>query len=135
MTVQFTRNKTRAAETDGAALSLPSLPKHVAIVSFEGPDRYASIGGLGTRVSALARALGRAGHEVELFFIGDPAMRPVEKWEKGVTLRRWCGWLSAQYPRNAYDGEAAKIADCEASLPTYLAEQLVVPAAARGERV
>jgi glycosyltransferase involved in cell wall biosynthesis len=117
------------------AARLPRLPKHVAIVSFEGPDRYASIGGLGTRVSALARALGQAGRSVELFFVGDPAMRPVEAWAPGVTLRRWCGWISANYPRNAYDGETEKIADCETSLPKYLTDFVVAPAAAAGERV
>ncbi len=114
---------------------LPTLPHHVAILSFEGPDRYASIGGLASRVSALARALGKAGHEVELFFVGDPAMRPTESWAPGVTLRRWCGWISAQHPRNAYDGEAEKIADCETSLPAYVADHVVAPAAAKGERV
>jgi len=107
----------------------------VAILSFEGPDRYASIGGLGTRVSALARALGKSGHAVELFFVGDPAMRPIEAWAPGVTLRRWCGWISAQHPRNAYDGESEKIADCETSLPEYLVNSVVAPAAAAGQRV
>jgi glycosyltransferase involved in cell wall biosynthesis len=114
---------------------LPQLPHYVAILSFEGPDRYASIGGLGTRVTALARALGKAGHAVDLFFVGDPAMRPVEAWAPGVTLRRWCGWISAQHPRNAYDGEAEKINDCETSLPAFLVDSVVAPAAAAGERV
>ena len=127
---------TRQVETPAAAAPrLPQLPQHVAIVAFEGPDRYASIGGLATRVSALARALGRAGRSVELFFVGDPALRPVEAWAPGVTLRRWCGWISAQHPRNAYDGEAEKIADCENSLPNYLTDFVVAPAAANGERV
>ena len=118
-----------------SAARLPRLPNHVAIVSFEGPDRYASVGGLGTRVSALARALGQAGRSVELFFVGDPALRPIEPWTPGVTLRRWCGWISANHPRNAYDGEPEKIADCEMSLPKYLADSVVAPAAAAGERV
>ncbi len=123
-------------ETGAAAVhDLPQLPQRVAILSFEGPDRYASIGGLGTRVSALARALGRAGHDVELFFVGDPAMKPVEAWAPQVTLRRWCGWISAQHPRNAYDGEAEKINDLETSLPAFLVDSVVAPAAANGERV
>jgi glycosyltransferase involved in cell wall biosynthesis len=112
-----------------------ALPQHVAILSFEGPDRYASIGGLGTRVSALARALGDAGHDVQLFFIGDPAMKPVEAWTEGVTLRRWCGWISAHHPRNCYDGELEKVADLEHSLPHFIVEHVVAPAAAKGERV
>jgi glycosyltransferase involved in cell wall biosynthesis len=112
-----------------------TLPQHIAILSFEGPDRYASIGGLGTRVSALAKALGDAGHDVQLFFIGDPALKPVEVWSEGVTLRRWAGWISAHHPRNAYDGEYEKITDLNASLPHHVVEHIVAPAAARGERV
>lgn len=135
MTVPTIREPQTVPTVISATRGLPHLPRHVVILSFEGPDRYASIGGLGTRVSALARALGLAGHDVELFFIGDPAMRPVEVWSPGVTLRRWCGWISAQHPRSAYDGEAEKIADCEGSLPAHIADEIVAPAAARGERV
>jgi glycosyltransferase involved in cell wall biosynthesis len=114
---------------------MDTLPQHVAILSFEGPDRYASIGGLGTRVSALARALGDAGHDVQLFFVGDPAMKPVETWAEGVTLRRWCGWISGHHPRNCYDGEFEKITDLESSLPEFLVDHVVAPAAAKGEHV
>ncbi len=109
------------------------IPKHVAILSFEGPDRYASIGGLGTRVTQLARALGAAGHEVDLVFVGDPHAKPVEPSEPGVTLRRWSQWVSKQHPRNAYDGEAAKVRDWETSLPRWIVEEMVAPAHARGE--
>ena len=51
------------------------IPRHVVILSFEGPDRYASIGGLATRFTQLARALGAAGHEVQLSFVGNPHVR------------------------------------------------------------
>ncbi|GAC1542424.1 MAG: hypothetical protein NVS2B17_20970 [Candidatus Velthaea sp.] len=111
------------------------LPRNIAILSFEGPDRYASIGGLGTRVTALAKALGEAGHNIQLFFIGDPAKPAVETYAPNVTLRRWCGWISAHYPKNAYEGEADKVADLNYSLPHFLVEHVVAPAAARGERV
>jgi glycosyltransferase involved in cell wall biosynthesis len=111
------------------------IPKHVAILSFEGPDRYASIGGLGTRVTQLARALGAAGHEVQLFFVGDPHAAPVEQTDPGVTLRRWSQWISNQHPRNAYDGEPGKVHDWEVSLPPWIVDELVVPAQAQGERV
>jgi len=111
------------------------IPHRVAIVSFEGPDRYASIGGLATRVTQLARALGAAGHDTQLFFIGDPNAEAVEAGDPGVTLRRWSQWLSRAHPRNAYDGEAAKVHDWETSLPRWIVDELVLPAHASGERV
>ncbi|MBV8749661.1 MAG: glycosyltransferase family 4 protein [Candidatus Eremiobacteraeota bacterium] len=111
------------------------IPRQVAILSFEGPDRYASIGGLGTRVTQLARALGAAGHDVQLLFVGDPHAKPIEESDPGVTLRRWSQWISAQYPRNAYDGEAGKVHDWEVSLPPWIIDELLAPAQARGERV
>ena len=87
-----------------------ALPDHVVILAFEGPDRYASIGGLGTRVSQLARALGAAGSRVDLIFVGDPAKAAVEEYAPNVTLRRWSQWISAHHPRNCYDGEEVKVA-------------------------
>jgi glycosyltransferase involved in cell wall biosynthesis len=110
------------------------LPSRVAILSFEGPDRYASIGGLGTRVSQLAAALGATGSIVDLIFCGDPASAPVEPYGKNVTLRRWSQWISAHHPRNAYDGEDQKIVDWEASLPAFVVDQIVTPTAAHDER-
>ncbi|MBV8369917.1 MAG: glycosyltransferase family 4 protein [Candidatus Eremiobacteraeota bacterium] len=111
------------------------IPRQVAILSFEGPDRYASIGGLATRVTQLARALGAAGHDVQLFFAGDPHAPAVEPSDPGVTLRRWSQWISAQHPRNAYDGEPGKVHDWETSLPPWIVDEMVAPAQARGERV
>jgi glycosyltransferase involved in cell wall biosynthesis len=112
-----------------------ALPARTVILSFEGPDRYASIGGLGTRVTHLARALGAAGSVTDLIFVGDPASPPVEDFGPNVTLRRWSQWLSAHYPRSAYDGEDAKIRDWEASLPQFIVDEVLAPAAAAGERV
>ena len=111
------------------------IPRNVAILSFEGPDRYALIGGLGTRVTQLARALGAAGHDVQLFFVGDPNAEPVEATDPGVTLRRWSQHISRTHARNAYDGEPAKVHDWETSLPGWIVDELVTPARERGERV
>ena len=111
-----------------------SLPHHVVILSFEGPDRYASIGGLGTRVSQLARALGAAGSRVDLIFAGDPAMRPVEEFAPNVTLRRWSQWISAHHPRNAYDGQDHKVRDWEGSVPGFVIDEILEPNAAAGDR-
>jgi glycosyltransferase involved in cell wall biosynthesis len=111
-----------------------AMPSHVVLLSFEGPDRYASIGGLGTRVSQLARALGEAGSLVDLFFVGDPAMKPVEDFAPNVVLRRWSQWISAYHPRNVYDGEELKVNDWLASVPSYVVDEIIAPAAAEGQR-
>lgn len=110
------------------------LPERAALLSFEGPDRYASIGGLATRVSQLARALGAAGTATDLYFVGDPAARAVEEIAPSVTLRRWSQWLSAHHPRNCYDGEESKRADWENSVPQHVVDNLIVPAAQAGQR-
>ena len=106
-----------------------------ALLSFEGPDRYASVGGLGTRETSFARALGEAGVDTSLLFVGDPALAPVEIFAPGVTLRRWCQWISTYHPRNVYDGEIQKVNDYSISVPPFLASEIVAPAVARGERV
>jgi glycosyltransferase involved in cell wall biosynthesis len=111
------------------------IPHHVALLSFEGPDRYASIGGLATRVTQFARALGAAGHDVQFFFVGDPHAPAIEPGDPGVTLRRWSQWVSSFHPRNVYDGETAKVHDWETSLPAWIVDEVIVPAHAAGERV
>jgi glycosyltransferase involved in cell wall biosynthesis len=108
--------------------------KYAALLSFEGPDRYSSIGGLGTRASALATALGAAGVQTQLFFVGDPSLPATQTWTPGVTLRRWCQWISAHHPRNAYDGEESKVEDFCHSVPRAVAE-IVAAAHREGERV
>ncbi|MEO6991186.1 MAG: glycosyltransferase family 4 protein [Candidatus Baltobacteraceae bacterium] len=107
----------------------------VAILSFEGPDRYSLVGGLGTRVTELAGALAEAGHSTDLFFVGDPTLSSLEERGPNLRYRRWCQWISAHHPANVYDGEAGKVNDLTASLPPFLLATLVAPAAQRGERV
>src|SRR5271165_7013030 len=109
--------------------------KHAVLLSFEGPDRYSSIGGLGTRESAFARALGDAELETQLFFVGDPQLPSRETYAPGVTLRRWCQWISAYHPRNVYDGEEGKVEDFTFSVPPVVMDEIVAPAMAAGERV
>ena len=105
------------------------------LLSFEGPDRYASVGGLGTRETAFARALGEADVETTLIFVGDPGFEAVEAFAPNVTLRRWCQWISALHPRNVYDGEDGKVGDYTRSAPEFVVDEIVVPAAQRGETV
>ena len=128
---------TQAATVGGgpkAEFPLTEIPHRVVLLSFEGPDRYASIGGLGTRVSQLAQALGAIGCVVDVIFVGDPAAAPVEPYGKNVTLRRWSQWISTHHPRNAYDGEDQKVLDWESSLPPFVVDSIVTPTAAAGER-
>jgi glycosyltransferase involved in cell wall biosynthesis len=109
--------------------------KIAALLSFEGPDRYSSVGGLGTRETSFARALGEADVETTLIFVGDPALPPVEAFAPGVTLRRWCQWISALHPRDVYDGEDGKVRDYTLSVPPFVVSEIVEPAVAAGERV
>jgi len=111
------------------------MPLSVAILSFEGPDRYALIGGLGTRVTELAFAFGEAGYETELYFLGDPDLPSVEEAAPHVRYRRWAQWISQHHRANVYDGEAQKLRDVAESLPRFLTDEIVRAAAARGDRV
>jgi glycosyltransferase involved in cell wall biosynthesis len=113
-----------------------ALPARAVLLSFEGPDRYASIGGLATRVTQLARALGATGTKTDLIFVGDPASMPVQDdWAPNVTLRRWSQWISAFHPRSCYDGEDDKVRDWDASVPQFVVDQVLAPAAALDQRV
>ncbi len=106
-----------------------------ALLSFEGPDRYASVGGLGTRETSFARALGDNEVDTTLIFVGDPTLPAVEDYAPGVRLRRWCQWISAFHPRDVYDGEANKVRDYSASVPAFVVDDIVVPAIGAGTRV
>jgi glycosyltransferase involved in cell wall biosynthesis len=105
------------------------------LLSFEGPDRYSSIGGLGTRETSFARALGEAEIETHLYFIGDPNLASVEEFAPSVTLHRWAQWVSAYHPRNVYDGEEEKVNEFTNSIPGAIVRDIVHPAVTRGERV
>jgi glycosyltransferase involved in cell wall biosynthesis len=101
------------------------------VISFEGPDRWSQAGGLGVRVTGLADSLAILGHEVHVFFIGDPE-RPGEEQYNGVQLHRWSQWLSRHYHAGVYDGEEDKRVDLTRSLPSYLTERVLLPAIRAG---
>lgn len=106
------------------------------LISFEGPDRYAQIGGLATRVSGLAEALASAGHETHLVFVGDPSAPGEERRVDGnLIIHRWCQWISRDFPRGVYDGEDPKRADLTASAPPYIVEHIARPAIKAGKRL
>jgi glycosyltransferase involved in cell wall biosynthesis len=103
------------------------------LLSFEGPDPYSLVGGLGTRVLGLSQALAALGHDVHHWFVGAPGLPGCEERRVppigGATdrqpggvihLHRWCQWLSAGCPRGVYEGEHAKRDDYARSLPPHL---------------
>lgn len=112
-------------------------PREVfVLVSFEGPDRYAQVGGLATRVSGLAEALAGAGHETHLVFVGDPSEPGEERRFGGkLIIHRWCQWLSRSFPHGVYDGEETKRADLTQSAPPYIVEHIGRPAITAGKRL
>lgn len=103
------------------------------ILSFEGPDKYAQAGGIGSRISGLADALAYAGFNTHLWFVGDP-LRPGHETRGNLHLHRWCQWLSAHHPHGVYDGEKSKAHDYATSLPPYLMREVLLPHLRQGER-
>jgi glycosyltransferase involved in cell wall biosynthesis len=109
------------------------IPIRFVLISFEGPDRYATAGGLGVRVAELARALAAAGHPTHVIFVGDPWARAVESPAPRLTLHRWGQWISKYYPGGVYHGESAKLYDFNDSLPPFVVDRLVGPSIEAGE--
>jgi glycosyltransferase involved in cell wall biosynthesis len=103
------------------------------LLSFEGPDDYARAGGIATRVTGLAQALGEAGYDTHLWFIGDPHL-PGHGQHDHLHLHRWCQWISRYHPGGVYDGEEGKRLDFAASLPTFLFQDVLAPALREGQR-
>jgi glycosyltransferase involved in cell wall biosynthesis len=103
------------------------------VLSFEGPDLYSMVGGLGVRVTEMTRVLAEMGFVTRLFFVGDPAAESVETHCDGrLHLHRWSRWVAKQYGKNVYEGEQAKVEDYQNSLPRFLLEKVISPNAARG---
>ena len=107
----------------------------VVLVSFEGPDRYSFVGGLATRMTDLAEALIARGHRVRHLFVGDPSLAASEERSDGaLRLERWGQWISRHHPKDVYDGEDGKWRDFSRTVPPHLLEDVIVPAARRGQR-
>lgn len=102
----------------------------VVMVSFEGPDQYSQAGGLGVRARELCRALAAKHFDTTLVFVGDPD-RPEVEMDAGVRLVRWCQALSSRHRTGVYDGEYAKVAELNRTLPDFLIENVVRPAVAK----
>lgn len=107
----------------------------VQLVAFEGPDRYAFVGGLATRTNDLAEALVDRGYTVRHLFVGDPRLPHREPRYGGkLFLERWGQWISAYHPKDVYDGEIGKWKDFSRTVPLHLVEDVILPAAERGQR-
>ncbi|HEY4132162.1 MAG TPA: glycosyltransferase family 4 protein, partial [Gemmatimonadaceae bacterium] len=104
------------------------------IVSFEGTDRYSQAGGLGVRVSGLARTLAALDYETHLFFVGDPTLPGEERASSNrLVLHRWAQWISANCPGGVYEAEEEKVSDFTRSIPEYLIDRVIRPALADGK--
>ncbi len=107
----------------------------VVVLSFEGPDAYSFVGGLGVRVAELTQALSEAGLDTHLVFVGSPDAPAVERVGPRLELRRWGQWISAHHRDGVYDGEPGKVLDYARSVPPFLVEDVIEPASRRGEHV
>jgi glycosyltransferase involved in cell wall biosynthesis len=103
------------------------------LLSFEGPDPYSRAGGLATRIAGLAETLVLKGYETHLWYVGDPFDAGHEERD-GLKLHRWCQWVSRYHPGGVYDGEEGKRIEYAHSLPPFLVESSIHPAADRNER-
>jgi glycosyltransferase involved in cell wall biosynthesis len=100
------------------------------LISFEGEDRYSKAGGLGVRVAELAESLAETGYETHVIFVGDPNLPGEELLHGGrLKLHRWCQWISKYFPEGVYQGENEKLYDFNESVPPYVLERIVRPAA------
>lgn len=109
------------------------IPMQSHILSFEGPDRYSRAGGLATRVDGLSQALADLGHQVHLWFVGDPEA-PYEERRGRLHLHRWCQGISRRRAGGVYDGEDQKEADYASALPGRLFDRVLRPHLERGGR-
>jgi glycosyltransferase involved in cell wall biosynthesis len=96
------------------------------VLSFEGPDLYARVGGLATRVEGLVAALVSLGFETHLWFVGDPE-RPGHERSGLLHLHRWAQWVSRHHPGGVYDGEDGKQSEYARTLPPFLFEEALRP--------
>ncbi len=104
------------------------------ILCFEGPDGYAMAGGLGVRIVNLATTLAGMGFITHQFFVGDPKLPGVERFAgANLLLHRWCQWISEYYPAGVYEGENEKFSDFNDSIPGFVTDNIIVPAAAEGK--
>ena len=106
------------------------------LLSFEGPDLYSLAGGLGVRVSELARTLATLGYETHLFFVGDPS-KPDRERDATLPLTLWrvAQEVSRRFPTGVYAGEHQKHAVYTSVTPYLVIERVVEAAVAQHKHV
>jgi len=107
---------------------------HAAVLSFEGPDPYSAVGGLATRVTDMVGALGDVGVKSTLMFVGDPEKPHAEQAFANVEYRRCAQSVSARLQSDLYTDEEEKITALIESVPRFITDEIVAPAAAQGKR-
>jgi glycosyltransferase involved in cell wall biosynthesis len=103
------------------------------VLSFEGVDSYARVGGLATRVEGLTDTLASLGFETHLWFVGDPDL-PGHERRGDLHLHRWVQWISRYHPGGVYDGEMGKRDEFTRSLPPFLVNEVLSPHLRLGDR-
>ena len=103
------------------------------LLCWEGPDPYARVGGLGTRITGLSRALAEGGYRTHLVFVGDPD-RPEREAEDRLHLYRLCQGLSRTHA-GVYEGEEARLEEYGRLAPIVAWEAAIAPALAAGRRL
>jgi len=96
------------------------------VLSFEGPDSYARVGGLATRIEGLTETLAALGLETHLWFVGDPE-KPGYESDGLLHLHRWAQWVSRHHPEGVYDGELGKTSEFSRTLPPHLLREFLRP--------
>lgn len=115
-----------------ALLNHPRYQIEFIVLSFEGPDLYSLVGGLGVRVTEMTRVMASMGYKTRLFFVGDPDQPDYEVSDGLLHYHRWSRWLSKQYPKGVYHGEIAKVEDYQKSVPEFLLSKIIGPNAQDG---
>ncbi|HEY8497765.1 MAG TPA: glycosyltransferase family 4 protein [Limnochordales bacterium] len=120
----------------GLRTSLGPERTEFVLLAFEGPDPYSRAGGLGVRVTQLARSLAEMGYRTHQIFVGSPELPGYEEQAGGLLrLYRWCQWISRYYPHGVYEGENEKLYDFNETVPEFVAERIALPAVRAGRVV
>lgn len=114
---------------------MSALPPNVAILAFEGPDPYSTVGGLGVRVTQMSAALADEDVATDLYFVGAPDRERVERVSDRLRLHRCCQSSASRYPGNVYDGEDEKLVEFATTVPPAVCADVVALARNRGEHV